>query len=303
MTPIWVVATALATGISFEEVPCPYGSGQVRKYHKVSGNTHGGYDSDLAAYSTRGQFREHAISTCPDNYFSVMGSDLQMVIPPSKGPEIDAAIAESRQTWANRDDPEVWERYDTAARIARALSRDPLTVAELYLNASWTARDRAVGVYVGGLNGPQAARDILTIGQKELEKKLSPEAAKLLNYNLARVSHRGGFSEERDRYLDVYLNLPNLTPGERLAGLQLKHIAVQIEPNYQRQAIVELQRALSLKGPPLELVRARYQLADLQRRLGLFGDAKRNFLKVMQSLDTPNELKVMADFLVRGLAD
>ena len=61
--------------------------------------------------------------------------------------------------------------------------------------------------------------------------------------------------------------------------------------------------ALSLKGPPLELVRARYQLADLQRRLGLFGDAKRNFLKVIQSLDTPNELKVMADFLVRGLAD
>ena len=102
------LSVAVATGIRFEEVNCPYGEGKVRKYNKVSGNTHGGYDSDLAVYSTRGQFREYAISTCPNNYFSTMGSDLDMVVPASRSAQIDAAIDASRQTWANRDQPEVW---------------------------------------------------------------------------------------------------------------------------------------------------------------------------------------------------
>ena len=295
---LMAISAAFATGISFEEVKCPYGDGPVRKYHKVSGNTHGGYDSDLAVYSTRGQFREHAISTCPSNYFSTMGSDLDMVVPTSKSKDIDAAIEASRRTWSDRDNPEVWERYDTAARIARVLSRDPLTIAEMYLNASWTARDKAVGVYVGGLNGPTAARKILTMGKAEFAKDLTPEAEKVLRYNLARVAHRGGFSAERDVHIDAYLRLDSLTDGERAAGLQLRHIAREIEPALQAHAILALQEALSMDGPPIKLARARYQLADLQRRLGQFDTARRNFLLVKQSEKAPKELKELASFLM-----
>ena len=95
----WILMTlgvALATGVTHEEVACPYGEGKVRRYHKVSSNNLGGYDSDLARYSTRAQFREFAVSTCPSNYFSVLGKDLDLVVPAEKSPDIDRAIAESR---------------------------------------------------------------------------------------------------------------------------------------------------------------------------------------------------------------
>jgi len=303
MLAFWVLPLAFATGIRFEEVNCPYGEGTVRKYHKVSGNTHGGYDSDLAVYSTRGQFREYAISTCPSNYFSTMGSDLDMVVPASRSKAIDAAIKASRQTWVNPDAPEVWERYDTAARIARALNRDSLTVAEFYLNASWTARDKAVGVYVGGLNGPSAAREILQVGHQELTKNLTPEATKVLLYNLARVAHRGGYSTARTVHLDAYLDLPSLTDAERSAGLRLKRMATHIEPALQTHAVLALKEALAVDGPPIPLARARYQLADLQRRLGQFEAARRDFHLVIASEDAPQELKDMAKFLLEELSD
>ena len=301
MLIVLTIAAALATGIRLEEVDCPYGDGPVRKYHKVSANTHGGYDSDLAVYSTRGQFREHAISTCPSNYFSAMGSDLDMVIPTSKSTAIDAAIEASRRTWRDRDNPEVWERYDTAARIARVLDRGPLTVAELYLNASWTARDKAVGVYVGGLAGPEAARQILDIGSKELEGDLDPEKLKLMRYNLARVAHRGGFSAERDTHLNAYLKLTTLTEAERAAGQRLRKISRDIEPALQAHAIMALKEALANENDPEKLVLARYQLADLQRRIGQFDAARKDFHQVVQSTDAPKELKTMAGFLLTEL--
>jgi len=232
-----------------------------------------------------------------------MGSDLDMVVPASRAKQIDAAIDASRRTWANPDQPEVWERYDTAARIARALNRDALTVAEFYLNASWTARDKAVGVYVGGKNGPSAAREILKVGDQELTKALTPEATKLLRYNLARVAHRGGYSADRDLHLDAYLALPSLTDAERAAGLRFRRIVGQVEPALQAHAVLALKEALAIDGPPIQLARARYQLADLQRRLGQYEAARRDFHLAITSDHAPKELKDMAKFLLEALSD
>ena len=88
---LMMLSTALATGVTHEEVDCPYGEGKVRRYHKVSSNNLGGYDSDLARYSTRAQFREFAVSTCPSNYFSMLGKDLNLVVPTDKASAIDSA--------------------------------------------------------------------------------------------------------------------------------------------------------------------------------------------------------------------
>ena len=293
-----VSSSARATGVRFEEVDCPFGQGPVRRYFKVSANTLGGHDSDLATYSTRGQFREHAISTCPSNYFSVLGTALDQPIPASATEAISAAISASRATWADKDDPQVWERYDTAARIGRVLGHDPLTIANLYLNAAWTARDHAVGVYVGGLDGPSAAREILDVGQAELKKKLTPEAIKLICYNLARVAHRGGYIAERDTHLAAFLALGNLSAAERQAGQRMQHISRVVEPTMQLHAIVALKEALARAGDPVRLSQARYQLADLNRRLGQADSAARDFHTVLQTDEAPDPLKVMARFLL-----
>jgi hypothetical protein len=293
-----LLSSALATGVRFEEVDCPLGEGLVRRYYKVSANTHGGFDSDLASYSTRGQFREHAVSTCPSNYFSAMGTQLSEPIPAAQVESITAAIATSRNTWVNRDDPTVWERYDTAARIARVRGQDPLEIAELYLNAAWTARDHAVGVYVGGLNGPEAARKILDVGQAEFKGNLTPEAIKLLRYNLSRVAHRGGFIAERDAHLTAFLALSTLTPAERSAGQRLQYITRVVEPAMHAHAMMALEEALARPGDPSRLARARYQLADLNRRVGQSDAAKQGFSTVVQSEEAPKELKSMAQFLL-----
>jgi len=296
-----ILGTAMATGIRFEELPCPHGEGTVRKFYKVSSNTLGGYDSDLAVYSTRGQFREHAISTCPSSYFSALGADLERPIPETQRSAVDAAIALSRSEWLDKTDPQVWERYDTAARIASALGRDPLEIAELYLNASWTARDAAVGIYVGGLEGPKAAHDILKIGEAELSKDLTSDARKVLQYNLARVAHRGGFTAQRDEHLAAYLRLTNLTGAERSAGQRFKQIAQHVEPRYQRAAIHALTAALSKKTTDIRMMQARYQQADLYRRLGDHSRAADGFRRTLKDPNTPPEIHAMAAFLLEEI--
>ena len=301
MVILLFMATALGTGIRFEEKPCPHGEGTVRQFFKVSGNTLGGYDSDLAVYSTRGQFREHAVSTCPSSYFSVLGTDLEREIPEVLRGAVDDAIERSRSTWVQPDEPEVWERYDTAARIATALGRDHFAVAELYLNASWTVRDAAVGVYVGGLNGPQAAREILSVGESELAKTLPPESIKLLQYNLARVAHRGGFNSDRDRHIDAYLALTTLTESERAAGRKLRRLARRIEPTYQRAAALALQAAIATEQSGPRVAQARYQLADVHRRLGELDKARQGFKDTLTDTESPREVRDLAAYLLEEI--
>ena len=298
MLVLLILSQAFATGIRFDEVPCPFGDDTVRKYQKLSANTFGGYDSDLATYSTRGQFRTHAISTCTNNYFSAMGSNLDRTISSDKNVQVQAAIDASRNTWADRDEPTVWERYDTAARIAVVLGDAPLDIAELYLNASWTARDQAVGVYVGGLDGPIAARKILDLGKVELQKDLIPESKAVLLYNLARVAHRGGFVAERDEHVREFLSLPSISDAERKAGMALKTLSQVVEPKYQELAMSFLQAGVGQPGDPLRIARAQYQLADLARRLGKTEQARAGYKEVASNSEAPDQLQSMANFLL-----
>ncbi len=297
------LATALATGIKFDEVPCPFGEGTVRRYNRISANTYGGYDSDLAAYSTRGQFRTHAVSTCTSNYFSAMSSALDRPIPADKNTQVQAAIDDSRKTWTDRDNPAVWERYDTAARIAHVLGTDPLEIAEMYLNASWTVRDAAVGVYVGGLEGPSAARTILKLGAVELDKDLTAESRSVLLYNLARVAHRGGFNTERDLFVQQFLALPALKQEERDAGEKLKQLTERFEPHYQDLAISFLKAGIATPGDPTRIARARYQLADLARRRGQTEMARKGYKSVIKDTAAPQQLQAMAQFLLGEIDD
>ena len=138
---------------------------------------------------------------------------------------------------------------------------------------------------------------------KDLEGNLSPEKLKVMRYNLARVAHRGGFNADRETHLDAYLKLNTLTGAEREAGLRLRTISRDIEPALQAHAIMALKEALASDGDPRAMARARYQLADLQRRIGQSEAARRDFHLVIQSAQAPKELKEMAGFLLNDLTD
>ncbi|RME26330.1 MAG: hypothetical protein D6798_06935 [Deltaproteobacteria bacterium] len=296
---------AHATRIRFHDQPCPLDpDDMVRIYEQVSANTHGGYDSDGATYSTEGQFRTYAVATCTRSLFSLYGGDMSMQLDDATRKRLARVLAETRATvLEDPADPKVWERYRIAAAMYEALGRGPLFLADLYLEASWTARDEAVGVYVA-LRGPADARQALTLGEQELQRTdLTPAQRHTLIYNMARIAERGGFTAERDAWLDRFAALDDLSPAEQAALERFREAAGRIEPALQDRAIDAYRAALaddSLQGEPR--LRAAYLLADLLRRRGRLDEAMGWFQVVLSDDRTPRELREMALFLSRELS-
>lgn len=291
-----------ATQVSVRTVPCPLGGAPVKVYEKLSANTHGGFDSDLAGYSTEGQFREWAISTCPDSLFSLYGADMGLPLDEATRRRLAAALAEEVGRLAAPDHPEVWERYGLAARMYRELGRDPLWIARVYLEGSWTARDRAVGVYEG-LEGPAVARQLLAQGDIELQKPLTAAQRRTVAYNLARVAHRLGDGKSRDAYLSTFEKAGPLNEKERAALDRFRLVAREIEPRFQDLAIGALQEGLRRDGVAMdEKVRSTYILADLLRRRGRPRDALPLYTLVLAEEAAPQELREMALGFAREIA-
>ena len=303
MITLLFIQAALATGITYDEVPCPLGGAPARRFHKVAANRAGGYDSDLVAYSTKGQFRTHAISTCPDNLYSVYGDHIERAVTEDERPAVEAALSKVKKTLIDPDNPEVWERYVIAAHVYEALGRDSLDIAQIYLEASWTARDAAVGVYVGGLNGPAAAKSILAVGATELAKPLTDDKRKIVLYSLARVAHRAGDGPQRRAYLKKFAEL-SPSAEERTAMTRFTELADTTEPALQAMAIEHLRAGLSKPGrTQMQISHASYLLADLIRRTGgKSSEALTLYKAVTANTSTPPDIRRMAEFFVTELS-
>lgn len=298
-----LIGVAAATQISVRTTACPLGDGPVRVYDRVSVDTVGGYDSDLARYSGQGQFREYAISTCPDNLFSLYGADMGTIpLDAALRDALAARLAELRPALPADDALQTWDRYQIAAHMYQALGRDPVFLGDLLLQASWTARDRAVGIYEG-LEGPQAARALLDAGASELDRELPPHQRKIVLHNLARVAHRGGWGAERDRHLAAFEAVGALTPREREVLDTFRRMATEVEPQLQDQAIAAYRAALERGGlPAAEAARVHYLVADLLRRRGQGAEARAHFDRAAANREIPENLRQMAVFLSSDLA-
>ncbi len=278
--------------------------GTVRIYERLSSDTHGGFDSDLAAYSSEGQYREYAVSTCTDSLFSLYGADMERLPLDAeiKG-RLSARLDEIRPSFPPVERIEVWDRYRIAAEMYRVLGRDPVFIGDLLHRASWTARDRAVGIFEG-LSGPIAARLMLDQGQTELAKNLDPHQRKILLHNLARVAHRGGWSEERDQLLAAFAAVGDLSPKEAEVLATFKQAAQVVEPALQDEAIAAYRSALAQPSLAMdEKVRVTFVLADLLRRRGRYSEAQPLFARVMVERGAPLNLREMAGFLSRDIVE
>ncbi len=286
-------APAEATQLQVTSVTCPLGEGNVKVYTKVAANTHGGFDSDLAAYSVEGQHRTWAVSTCPSTLFSLLGVDMARPLDAAAQPRLRAALADELSRLPDKANPAVWDRYGIAARMYRELGRDKLFIAELLLEASWTGRDEAVGVYEG-LEGPAATRALLDQGALELKKSLPPAQRKILLYNLARVAARGGYPTERDSYLRAFEAASPLTEKEAAAVARFR-VGVAAELRYQDRAIEAFKEGLRLPDLPMDKkIRSTYILADLLRRRGQPREALGLYTLVIAQPDAPEPLREMA---------
>lgn len=287
---------ALATQVSFTTGRCPLDGTGTRIYHKHSANTLGGWDSDLVSYSTQGQWREYALSTCPKDLYTVLGVDLETVPDAATAERLQQALVPLRRRYT-AETITTWERYQVAAEMYRIQGRGPAELYPLYLEASWTARDAAVGVYQG-LNGPTQARALLEAGRAELEKPLAPRERKILLHNLARIAHRGGWPQERDAHLAAFEAVGALDSAELAALQRFRRIAHDVEPALQRLAVAELRAYLATNPADMEArMRATYLLADLARRLGEREQAIAGYALVATSSASPEALRELAAWL------
>jgi len=271
-----MLGLAWATQVAFHTAECPLDGGAVRVFEKISANSHGGWDSDGAAYSTQGQWREYALATCPDNLYTVYNKDIQSGLTPDQEVLVREVLGKVTAATPNPDELEVWDRYLIAAQIYAARGAGPEELFQIYLEASWTARDAAVGVYLG-LEGPEAARTLLDQGKAELDKDLDYSTRKTLLHNMARVAHRGGWPLERDHYLDSFEAIGNLTEPEAKTLARFRQ-AVVVEARLQEMAIEQADRALLMPSlAPNRKAHMAYVRADLLRRLGRVDEAKAAF--------------------------
>ncbi|MEC7985230.1 MAG: tetratricopeptide repeat protein [Myxococcota bacterium] len=295
----WILFSyAFAARVSMNEVKCPIGDDYARVFHMVSNNQLGGYDSDLATYSSGQQFRAHAISTCYENYFSLYGKDFETPIPTEKQDKIKQILAEQKSKLLDPKEPTIWERYSIAAAIYRELGRSHLFLAQLYIEASWTIRDTIVG-YHRGLEGPKSVSYILEQAPKELIKSLTDEQRSLLLFNLARVAHRGGYHQLRDHYLSMFATHIRPDSNEQKSLQYFQTVVIPLEIEYQQKAMVELEAALLNKTAmnKADLQRTYYWIADLKRRLGKFEEAKPYYQKAQAEGDNSQIIELSGYFL------
>jgi len=293
---------ARATRLQVSTVPCPIGGAPTKVYEKVVTNTLGGFDSDLAAYSDKGQFRQFAVSTCPDNLVSLYGTDMADPMDTATQARVMSAVAALSPTLPAPDALEVWDRYVLAAATYKALGAPTLQLAEVYLEGSWTARDKAVGV-IRGLEGPIVTRDLLENGRAELDKPLTDDQRRMVLFNLARVAHRGGYPTERDAFLERLHATPGLTPREAEASQTLAHYGGTVEPALQDMAIAAFTQALREELTMDQKVRATYLLGDLLRRRGRGREALPLLTRVLAEESAPLNLREMAGALHRELLE
>lgn len=292
---IGLISVALAVQINAETVPCPLGEGQAKVYHRISENGVGGYDSDFASYGSGGQWREFAISSCMPNLLSLYSADMMLPLPEGKKGAVQGALNRALSALPKPEDPELWERYGIAAAVYEALGKDDLFLGNLWMQASWTARDAAVGLY-SGLDGPITARKLLDQGVEELKKNLPVPDRKNVLYNLARVAQRGGWSGERDGYLANFEAL-GLDQREQTALASFRELSQKVEPALQEKALTRYRSALKKGGLGEQESRVRYLCGELSRRLGRFSEAKPDFEAVIVG-NAPEELKELSRFFL-----
>jgi tetratricopeptide (TPR) repeat protein len=286
-----------AASFTMNEAPCPIGDDRVRIYDVVSDNQLGGFDSDLASYSSGEQARQYVISTCFSNFLSLYGKDMTRVIPEDKATEILSAIDAQKSTLQNPNEPKIWERYELAAISYGLLDENDLFLAKVYLDAMWSARDTVVG-YHPNLNGPIVIDQLLSQASVELAKSLTTEQRKTVLFNLARVAHRGGYSQQRDDFIQAFLNLPTLTETEKSAANEFINVTQIIEPYFQKKIIMHIEKALEQNIETDDNSVLYYTIADLHRRKNNPNLALKYYQKVLEMNQSDEIIRELSNYFI-----
>lgn len=239
-----------------------------------SANGAGGFDSDGCAYSSGPQPRSYGIVTSPTTLYSRSLERWREPIPEDRKEGLKAMLLSLGQDVDNARSLRAWQRYELAAAVERYLGGTQYEIGELYLAAAWTVRDNIVGL----LPGVRGSAD----AWKKLTEELLPMVPTIDNdrgrtiaaFDLARLSHRGGFVHERDSFLEVVVDLPDIGLDAQEKRMEfLRRVAEEgrLLAMAREAFTLGLQQGL---GTKTDQAYYRYLIGDLSRRLGDFEDAE-----------------------------
>jgi len=265
----------------------------------LSTNGLGGYDSDGCTYAKGQQPRTFAVATSPSTGFSARIADFPAALSAAQKEKVRAVLAEFGSVESILALP-ASGGYEIAAAVARALGRSHFEVGELYLGGAWTVRDTIVG-FLPGLQGPgdtwRKMSEVSDLAQKQTEDRARTRAM----FDLARISHRGGFFHERETFLELLSTFPD-------AGLGAMEKRTEF-----RSRVAEEQRFLHLARREFQAGRVRgegsardrsyylYLLGDIDRRSGDFEAAAMALQSTAADKDTAEEVAVLARDILRVL--
>jgi len=252
----------------------------------------GGYDSDGCAYSKGQQPRTFAVATSPRTLFSAPMADFPQVLKATQKQAITSALAAFPAPDRVADLP-VSTGYEIAAAVARILGKGHYQVGELYLAGAWTVRDTLVG-FLPGLQGAgdtwRKMADVDSRARQQTDDRAKTRAL----FDLARISHRGGFVIEREAFLDLLSTFPDAGLGAMEKRDEFRR-RVAGEQRLMQLARKEFQAGLTAaEGSIADQRYYLYLVGDIDRRAGDFEAAVGALKRVVDDARTADDVVALA---------
>jgi hypothetical protein len=261
--------------------------------YPLATNGLGGYDSDGCTYARGLQPRTFGIATSPTTLFSAPPDLWPDSIPADKKEELWRTLVAIGKEVTDVRKLEASEKYELAALAASQLGASHFRIGELYLQGAWTVRDSIVG-FLPGVQGAADAwkklAELIPLAQKQTDPVPRTRAI----FDLARLSHRGGFWVERDDFLALLDTFEDAGIGGKEKRRQLLG-RVGEENRLLSKARDRFRQGLNIQeGTPEERAYYRYLVGDLSRRLGDFDEARTELEASDLAAATPEEVRAYA---------
>ncbi|MBJ92974.1 MAG: hypothetical protein CMP23_00715 [Rickettsiales bacterium] len=259
----------------------------------LSTNGLGGYDSDGCSYARGPQPRSFAIATSPTTGFSAPIGRFPAVLTEAEKKRVRLVIAEFGSLQQILAMP-ASGGYEIAAAIAGSLGASAYDIGELYLQGAWTVRDTIVG-FLPGLQGAGDTWRKMGEVSRLAQQQVDPAPRTRALFDLARISHRGGFFYERESFLKLLSTVPDagLNAVEKRAEFRRR---VALEQRLLQRAREQFERGVQAgQGSAADRSYYLYLVGDIDRRQGRFEAAQRAFAAVVKDSATAEEVRVLVE--------
>jgi hypothetical protein len=261
--------------------------------YALSTNGLGGYDSDGCAYARGIQPRTYGVATSPTTLYSALVEDWPPSVPEDKREGLLAILLGLGKDIQDARKMRPSERYELAAVTATQLGRPDFAVGELYLIAAWTVRDTIVGFFPGVQGAGDAWEKLAELVPMAQSQVALPARTRAL-FDMARLSHRGGFGVERDDFLQLLDTFDDAGLGAMEKRTEFLRRVAQ-EERLLAKARERFRRGLAAgEGTGEEQAHFRFLIGDMSRRLGDFDSARTDLEAADLSTATSDETRAFA---------